>query len=152
LSNRHDLPVGDPQAIAAILAAGYLRYRRPRQQIPLDSAAEQSRHVYGLTTRRKENPLEPAVHKQIEELRHMTVAQLRQKYLEVLGQESRSGHRQYLFRRIAWQLQALAEGGLSERARRRALEIANDADLRIRAPKHLARAGIRTADHSGCVS
>ena len=28
-----------------------------------------------------------------------------------------------------------AEGGLSERARRRALEIANDADLRIRAPK-----------------
>jgi hypothetical protein len=32
-------------------------------------------------------------------------------------------------------LQANAEGGLSERARRRALEIANDADLRIRAPK-----------------
>src|ERR1700693_2651926 len=29
----------------------------------------------------------------------------------------------------------MAEGGLSERARRRALEIDNDADLRIRAPK-----------------
>jgi hypothetical protein len=29
----------------------------------------------------------------------------------------------------------MAEGDLSERARRRALEIANDADLRIRAPK-----------------
>jgi hypothetical protein len=40
-----------------------------------------------------------------------------------------------LFRRIARRIQALAEGGLSERARRRALEIANDADLRIRAPK-----------------
>lgn len=105
-----------------------------------------------LTKRRKEKRLEPAVLKQIEELRHMTVTQLRQKYLEVVGQESRSGHKQYLFRRIAWQLQALAEGGLSERARRRALEIANDADLRIRAPKHLAKAGIRTADHSGCVS
>jgi hypothetical protein len=105
-----------------------------------------------LTNRRKEKRLEPAVLKQIEELRHMTVTQLRQKYLEVVGPESRSGHKQYLFRRIAWQLQALAEGGLSERARRQALEIANDTDLRIRAPKHLARAGIRTADHSGCVS
>jgi hypothetical protein len=29
----------------------------------------------------------------------------------------------------------VAEGGLSERARRRALEIADDADLRIRAPR-----------------
>ena len=65
----------------------------------------------------------------------MTVGQLRQKYLEVFGEESRSNHKQFLFRRIAWRIQALAEGGLSERARRRALEIANDADLRIRAPK-----------------
>ena len=49
MSGRDDLPVGDAQAIAAILATGYLRYRRRlRQQIPLDSAAEQSRHVHGL--------------------------------------------------------------------------------------------------------
>ena len=73
--------------------------------------------------------------KQIEELKRMTVGQLRQKYVEVFGEESRSNHKQFLFRRIAWRIQALAEGGLSERARRRALEIANDADLRIRAPK-----------------
>jgi hypothetical protein len=39
------------------------------------------------------------------------------------------------YRRIAWRIQALAEGGLSERARLRAMAIANDADLRIRAPK-----------------
>jgi hypothetical protein len=32
-------------------------------------------------------------------------------------------------------MQMLAEGGLSERARRRAIELANDADLRIRPPK-----------------
>ena len=73
--------------------------------------------------------------KQIEALSRMTVGQLRQKYLEVFGEESRSNHKQFLFRRIAWRIQALAEGGLSERARRRALEIANDADLRIRAPR-----------------
>ena len=73
--------------------------------------------------------------KEIEELSRITVSQLRQKYLEVFGEETRSNHRQFLFRRIAWRIPALAEGGLSERARRRALEIANDADLRIRAPK-----------------
>ena len=72
---------------------------------------------------------------QIEELRFMTVNQLREKYREVFGEESRSNHKQFLFRRVAWRIQALAEGGLSERARRRALEIAIDADLRIRAPK-----------------
>lgn|GEM_PF-6251861 len=64
----------------------------------------------------------------------MTVGELRAKYREVFGEESRSNHKQFLFRRIAWRVQALAEGGLSERARRRALEIASDADLRIRAP------------------
>jgi hypothetical protein len=41
-----------------------------------------------------------------------------------------------LYRRVAWRLQANAEGDLSERARRRALEIANDADLRVRVPKN----------------
>jgi hypothetical protein len=40
-----------------------------------------------------------------------------------------------MLKRIAWRLQALAEGGLSERARRRAEELANDADLRMTMPK-----------------
>jgi hypothetical protein len=38
-------------------------------------------------------------------------------------------------------LQALAEGELSERARARALEIANDADLRILAPRSFFSVG-----------
>ncbi len=84
---------------------------------------------------RTENGMETAMRKEIDELSRMTVGQLRKKYLEVFGEQSRSNHKQFLFRRIAWRIQALAEGGLSERARRRALEIANDADLRIRAPK-----------------
>jgi hypothetical protein len=37
----------------------------------------------------------------------------------------------WLVKRIAWRMQALAEGDLSERARRRAAELANDADLRL---------------------
>ena len=80
--------------------------------------------------------MDTTIHKEIDALSRMTVGQLREKYLEVFGDESRSNHRQFLFRRIAWRIQALTEGGLSERARRRALEIANDADLRIRAPRN----------------
>jgi len=52
----------------------------------------------------------------------------------LFGEESRSGNKQFLFRRIAWRIQANAEGDLSERAKQRALEIARDADLRIRPP------------------
>ena len=72
---------------------------------------------------------------QIEELRKLTIAALRIKYFEVLGEESRSANRGFLFRRIAYRLQARAEGDLSERARRRALEIADDSDLRLRVSK-----------------
>jgi hypothetical protein len=75
----------------------------------------------------------------VEALRHMTVGQLKDKYRDVFGESSRSNHKQFLFRRIAWRMQANAEGGISERARRRALEIANDADLRIRAPKNFLK-------------
>lgn len=38
-------------------------------------------------------------------------------------------------KRIAWRMQANIEGDLSERARRRAAELANDADLRTTAPR-----------------
>ncbi|MBI4905438.1 MAG: DUF2924 domain-containing protein [Acidobacteria bacterium] len=48
----------------------------------------------------------------------MTVGQLRRKHLELSGEESRSNHMEFLFKRIARRMQAVAEGGLSERARR----------------------------------
>ena len=71
----------------------------------------------------------------IEELRSLNVPALKTKYLAVFGEPSRSSNKHFLFRRIAWRLQATVEGDLSERARRRAAEIASDADLRTRAPK-----------------
>jgi hypothetical protein len=71
----------------------------------------------------------------IEELRELNVAALRTKYWQVCGEQSKSYNKQFLFRRIAWRLQANAEGDLSERARHRAATIAEDADLRTRAPK-----------------
>lgn len=68
-------------------------------------------------------------------LEGMTVRQLQERYVEVFGEPVRSRHRQYLIRRIAWRLQANAEGGLSERAMRRAEELAHDADVRLTPPK-----------------
>jgi hypothetical protein len=65
----------------------------------------------------------------------MSPAQLRAKYLEVFGEPSRSGNKDFLFKRIAWRVQSLAEGGLSERARRRAEELARDADIRLTIPR-----------------
>jgi hypothetical protein len=73
----------------------------------------------------------------IDRLRHLTTAQLRRKYRELFGQASHSNHKGYLFRRVAWRVQVLTEGGLSERAREIAREIAADADLRLCAPRKL---------------
>jgi Protein of unknown function (DUF2924) len=78
--------------------------------------------------------MDNAVLMEIESLRRATLAGLREKYREVFLEETRSRHREHLFRRIAWRLQALAEGDLSERARGRAHQIARDADLRTVAP------------------
>jgi len=75
------------------------------------------------------------VEKELALLQRMTVVQLREKYAEVFGEESRSGHKAWLIKRILWRMQANTEGDLSERARRRAMELANDADLRLKAPR-----------------
>ena len=80
-----------------------------------------------------------SIWREIDSLRHQTVGQLKVKYREVFGQESRSNHRQFLVRRIAWRLQANAEGDLSERARQRALALAQESELRIRAPESFLR-------------
>lgn len=71
------------------------------------------------------------------ELARMSPAQLRQKHIELFGEISRSGNRDYLFKRLAWRMQSLAEGGLSERARKRAEELARDADVRMTMPRTL---------------
>jgi hypothetical protein len=82
---------------------------------------------------------------EIEGLRHLTTGQLKDRYRELFREESRSNHKQFLVRRIAWRIQANALGGLSERARQRAFEIADDADLRIRAPKNFLREPVDAA-------
>lgn len=75
------------------------------------------------------------VGKEVAALQRMTVNELRARYAEVFGDETRTGNKAWLVKRIAWRLQAMAEGGLSERARQRAEELANDADIRMSPPK-----------------
>src|ERR1700722_8755864 len=72
--------------------------------------------------------------KELAALQRLGTNDLRARYAEVFAEPTRSGNRPWLIKRIAWRLQANAEGGLSERARQRAEELARDADLRLRPP------------------
>jgi hypothetical protein len=73
--------------------------------------------------------------RELAELKRLTIGALRQKYAALFGEPTRTGNKVSLVRRLAWRLQALAEGDLSERARQRAADLANDADLRLSAPR-----------------
>ncbi len=58
--------------------------------------------------------------KQIAALQRMTVTELRKKHLEAFGEPNRSGHKDYLVKRIAWRFQARVKvrsrsGPVSER-------------------------------------
>lgn len=62
--------------------------------------------------------------KEIEAIKNMTGGQLRVMYEEVFGEATRAGNKDFVFKRIVWRLQSLAEGDPSERARKRAVEVA----------------------------
>ena len=79
--------------------------------------------------------MNPKVAAEIARLNDLTVSQLAQRFEELFGEPCLSRHRKYLIRRISWRLQANAEGGLSERARKRAEELAEDAEVRVTAPR-----------------
>lgn len=53
------------------------------------------------------------IRKQIAALERMTVGQLRERYAEVFGEATRSHHKDYLVRRIAWRVLANAEGDIT---------------------------------------
>jgi len=68
-------------------------------------------------------------------LERMTTGELIERYAEVLGERSFSRNRTYLTRRILWHMQAREYGGLSERALARAEELADEAFIRVTAPR-----------------
>ena len=89
--------------------------------------------------------MSPKVTLEIAELHDKTVNQLVQRYEEVFKEECRSRNKQYLIRRIAWRLQANAEGGLSERALKRAAELALDSEVRVTPPREHKRSRVVAA-------
>jgi hypothetical protein len=69
---------------------------------------------------------------QLAELSCMSTGELRDRYLQVYGEPTQSRNRDHLRKKVAWQIQALAEGGLSQRALQRIEELAPLAPLRWR--------------------
>jgi Protein of unknown function (DUF2924) len=76
----------------------------------------------------------PTIAQELASLGQLATSALRARYLALFGYEPLTGNRAWLVKRIAWRLQVQAEGDLSERARGRARELANDADLRLSPP------------------
>jgi hypothetical protein len=89
--------------------------------------------------------MELNVPKEVAALQRLGPKELRARYAEAFGEATAANNKTWLIRRIAWRLQARAEGGLSERARRRAEALANEADLRLSPPRIKAPAGAAEA-------
>lgn len=82
-------------------------------------------------------PLEQAsISSQILSLQKMTVGQLQKKWLDLYGEPTRSCNRQFLWRRLAWRVQELAYGGLSDRAKARLAELNCDNQTRFLPPRN----------------
>jgi len=81
------------------------------------------------------------IKEELARLERMTTGELAQRCVELCDEPIRTRNRAYLTRKIAWRLQALAEGDLSERARRRAAELADIAEARLMPPKDAPPAG-----------
>jgi Protein of unknown function (DUF2924) len=79
--------------------------------------------------------MSPDTKVKLAELSELTIGQLAAKYEKLFGEKCRSRNRRYVYRRVAWKMQADDEGGLSERAILRATVIAGESLLRVTPPK-----------------
>jgi hypothetical protein len=88
-----------------------------------------------MTTTAESQVFAPAsVVEEIAALRKQSVGELLGRFAALYGTESRSRNRDFLWKRVAWKLQALREGGLSNDAVASAARLAKGADLRARPP------------------
>lgn len=76
-----------------------------------------------------------SINKEVREMETLSVRELRKRYAIVFGEGTNAANKPWLIKRIAWRLQSNIEGDISARARQRAAEIANDADVRMSPPK-----------------
>ncbi len=78
-------------------------------------------------TMAKENMLKKA-----DELLKLSMAELRERFLALFGEATTSRNKVYLVKRIVYGQQERKHGGLSEKARQRAAELAENAPIRRR--------------------
>ncbi len=71
----------------------------------------------------------------VRELQALPLAELLARYVEVCGHPASSKHKQHLIKRLVWQIQAKAFGGLPQDFRQRAIEQASFTDLRRSPPR-----------------
>lgn len=78
-----------------------------------------------------------ALREQLAALAGMTLAQLRERFLELTGEATTSRSKPHLRKRLAWwiQVRAFKEENRVERIRRRGLEIARLEDIRLTPPE-----------------
>lgn len=70
--------------------------------------------------------------REINGVRKLSMEELRARYLELFGEETKTRNKVYLFKRIAYRLQELKYGGLTEEAIKRAEELASQTPIRKR--------------------
>jgi hypothetical protein len=82
---------------------------------------------------------------EIDELRAMDVASLVARYEAVFGRAPRVKHREFLWKRIAWKIQELRFGGLSDAAKRRLDELIAEIDLPLSETRRTATGRLAVA-------
>lgn len=76
---------------------------------------------------------------EVARLERLSVDELRQRYLELFDQPTRTSHKTWLVKRIVWRLQVQTEGHLSDAARQRARTLAQECQLELvvtKPPRH----------------
>jgi hypothetical protein len=93
-----------------------------------------------------ESSMNAATASEIARLKTLTITQIVRQFESLFGEKCRSRNKRYLIRRIAWRLQANAEGELSERAKARAAELALDSEVRVTPPRETSQPRLVTSD------
>ena len=76
-----------------------------------------------------------SIPQQIARFQAMTVGELRVEWDRYYGEPTRSRNRVYLWKRLAWRIQELEFGGLSDAAKARLAELAPDSFVRAQLPR-----------------
>lgn len=79
------------------------------------------------------------LHEEIAHLTTLPAHALESRHEALFGRKPETNHRQFLFRKIAWRIQADREGGLSEATKELANAIAQEAPLRTRIMRNAAK-------------